>query len=272
MPAHDDSAAAPLEKEEMVSEVLRLKEAAARESSEGSAYQLATAAHAEAVAMRSRVVEIDELARRSEWHATLEHSTWLCAEYPQHATLRALRVDALLALKRYEEADRVLDEQLLATPDAPELLHARAMLVYIRQGGEAARTWLSDEVPDLEEDPIHAKSYDLHSCIGCMLSLSEKARKALTMADDVNASILACEALSVAEESPPHGILSGYSSHAASQRAQDMWRRSRHAIKGSPPLPRLEPPYAAAARRRRQPLPRSQPTRSGCFCAAPPPS
>ena len=31
MPAHDDSAAAPLEKEEMVSEVLRLKEAAARE-------------------------------------------------------------------------------------------------------------------------------------------------------------------------------------------------------------------------------------------------
>ena len=85
------------------------------------------------------------------------------------------RVDALLALKRYEEADRVLDEQLLATPDAPELLHARAMLVYIRQGGEAARTWLSDEVPDLEEDPIHAKSYDLHSCIGCMLSLSEKA-------------------------------------------------------------------------------------------------
>ena len=198
----DDSAAAPLEKEEMVSEVLRLKEAAARESSEGSAYQLATAAHAEAVAMRSRVVEIDELARRSEWHATLEHSTWLCAEYPQHATLRALRVDALLALKRYEEADRVLDEQLLATPDAPELLHARAMLVYIRQGGEAARTWLSEEVPDLEEDPIHAKSYDLHSCIGCMLSLSEKARKALTMADDVNASILACEALSVAEESP----------------------------------------------------------------------
>ena len=88
----------------MVSEVLRLKEAAARESSEGSAYQLATAAHAEAVAMRSRVVEIDELARRSEWHATLEHSTWLCSEYPQHATLRALRVDALLALKRYEDA------------------------------------------------------------------------------------------------------------------------------------------------------------------------
>ena len=191
--------AAPIEKGEMVSELIELLASEEREKS-GSAYYLASQAHAEAVAMRSRVVEIEQMAQRADWSATREHAAWLAAEYPQHRAVRALQLDALLALRRFSDADALLEEQLHATPEAPELLYARAMLTYIRRGGEAAVAQIADEVP-LDEPP-HARSAELHTCLQSMLALAEESRNALTMADDVKATELVCAALSVAEGSP----------------------------------------------------------------------
>ena len=39
----------------------------------------------------------------------LEHAAWLAAEYPQHATLRAIRLDALLEMPSH--LDEVSSEQ-----------------------------------------------------------------------------------------------------------------------------------------------------------------
>lgn len=192
--------AAPIEKGEMVSEVMALLDEEERDSPLGSAYHLASQAHAEAVAMRARVDEIGWMAVKGEWAATREHSEWLASEYPQHAALRALRLDAILALRDYTAADALLDEQLHHAPDAPELLYSSAVLEYIRHGPEAAKAYISVEVP--LDEPCQQRSAELHGLLLAQLALAEESRAALLKGDAATAADSACAALSLAQESP----------------------------------------------------------------------
>ena len=52
------------------------------------------------------------------------------------------------------------------------------------------------------EEPRHARCAELHALCSCVLSLDERARHALLMAEDGKATELACAALAVAEGSP----------------------------------------------------------------------
>ena len=190
-------AAKPLEKGELVREVENL-ERAAEVDGEGLAYNLAAQALAEACAMRERVEEISEMANACDWRATLEHTRWLAAEYPQHRALRAMQLDALMHLSRLQEAAKLCEEQLHVSPGAPELLYAEAMLEYLRSGPDAAVKALSEVELD---QPEHARSADLDSWLRALLSKQEEARQALLSADIEAATELACHARCLAEGS-----------------------------------------------------------------------
>ena len=69
----------PIEKEELIREVEAL-ERAAEADGEGGAYNLAAQALAEARAMRDRVGEIEAMAAKADWAATLDHASWIGAE------------------------------------------------------------------------------------------------------------------------------------------------------------------------------------------------
>ena len=93
-----------------------------------------------------RVGEVGEMARRGEWDGALEHASWLAREYPQHAVLRRLRLEALMSLGRYADARTLCDALLADAPAAAELLHADAALRYRCEGAAAALAALA-EVP-----------------------------------------------------------------------------------------------------------------------------
>ena len=62
------------------------------------------------------------MMRRGEFPQALEHAAWLATEYPQHATLRAIRLDALLEMpSRLDEAARLCETFEQEAPDAPEV-------------------------------------------------------------------------------------------------------------------------------------------------------
>ena len=199
----------PIEKEELIREVEAL-ERAAEADGEGGAYNLAAQALAEARAMRDRVGEIEAMAAKADWAATLEHASWIGAEYPQHCALRALRLDALVALGRPGEARMLLEEQLLVDPSAAELLYMDALLVYMRDGADAAMKvlgeinfgeTLDDDDDDDDDDDEggsnaaggvgggvkirgeHARAADLHGVISRLQEVQEEARQALLKAD-----------------------------------------------------------------------------------------
>ena len=67
-------------------------------AAEGAGVVLARRAVAEVAAMLERVGEVERMMRRREFPQALEHAAWLAAEYPQHAALRAIRLDALLEM------------------------------------------------------------------------------------------------------------------------------------------------------------------------------
>ena len=217
----------PIEKEELIREVEAL-ERAAEADGEGGAYNLAAQALAEARAMRDRVGEIEAMAAKADWAATLEHASWIGAEYPQHCALRALRLDALVALGRPGEARMLLEEQLLVDPSAAELLYMDALLVYMRDGADAAMKvlgeinfgeTLDDDDDDDDDDDgggsnaaggvgrgvkirgEHARAADLHGVISRLQEVQEEARQALLKADVERATSLACEAACLSEGS-----------------------------------------------------------------------
>ena len=136
-----------LEKDELAAVVAEAERAVVAEGAEAS---LAKRAVREAEAMISRVGEVGEMARRGEWDGALEHASWLAREYPQHAVLRRLRLEALMSLGRYADARTLCDALLTDAPAAAELLHADAALRYRCEGAAAALAALA-EVPAGEE-------------------------------------------------------------------------------------------------------------------------
>lgn len=146
------AAALPIEKGELVAEV-EARERAEEWAGDGAAvHDIAKQALDEACAMRDRIGEIARMARDGEWTLVLEHANWLAAEYPQHCILRTLQLDALLALRRHGAATSLIDEQALATPGAPELLHAGACIAFACSGVDAALSELQ-EIPTDQPGP-----------------------------------------------------------------------------------------------------------------------
>ena len=95
-----------LEKRELAAQVEAVERGVA---AEGAGVVLARRAVAEVAAMLERVGEVERMMRRTEFPQALEHAAWLAAEYPQHATLRAIRLDALLEMPSH--LDEVSSEQ-----------------------------------------------------------------------------------------------------------------------------------------------------------------
>ena len=118
--------ARPLEKADLVGEV----EAAEREADAlGEVVARAERTLAEVEAMRERVEEVAQMARRSEWEQVLEHACWLMRQYERHRALRQLRLEALQSLERFDEATLLNDEilQVLRSPTcAGDPLHAHS--------------------------------------------------------------------------------------------------------------------------------------------------
>lgn len=119
--------------------------------------------------------------------------------YPEHRALRALLLSALTALERYDAADLLCEAQLHATPEAPELLHAAARLVFVRQGADACLAALTEV--DVADTANHAQSAELHGRCKALLALQEGAKLALSSGDADKAVTLSCGALCLAEES-----------------------------------------------------------------------
>jgi hypothetical protein len=189
----------PIDKSDLVTQIEGL-ERAAEEGGDGAVFNMATQALAEARAMRDRVDEIGVMAQRGDWLQVLEHARWLATDYPQHRALRALHLDALIGLCRLEEAHALCEEQLHVTPDAPELLHATAELLFRQHGADVALRQLR-EVPlaDLE----HARAADLNGRLVVLLDQLQEAREALLQGRDQEATEAACRALCLADGSEP---------------------------------------------------------------------
>ena len=158
------AAALPIEKEELVTEVEALEREEEWAGDGAAVHDIATQALDEACAMRDRLGEIERMARDGEWSLVLEHSNWLAAEYPQHCVLRTMQLDALLALRRHSAARALCDEQAIATPGAPELLHAGVCIALACAGVDASLSELR-EIPidqpgpqpkELRFEPVYA--------------------------------------------------------------------------------------------------------------------
>ncbi|KOO30445.1 DNAj heat shock n-terminal domain-containing protein [Chrysochromulina tobinii] len=126
-------------------------------------------------------------------------ASWLkLGRYPEHRALRALLLSALTALERYDAADLLCEAQLHATPEAPELLHAAARLVFIRQGADACLAALTEV--DVADTATHAQSAELHGRCKALLALQEDAKLALSSGNADAAVTISCGALCLAEE------------------------------------------------------------------------
>lgn len=127
------------------------------------------------------------------------HLLGFVLRYPEHRALRTLLLSALTALERYDAADLLCEAQLHATPEAPELLHAAARLVFIRQGADACLAALTEV--DVADTATHAQSAELHGRCKALLALQEDAKLALSSGNADAAVMLSCGALCLAEES-----------------------------------------------------------------------
>ena len=146
-------------------------------AAEGAGVVLARRAVAEVAAMLERVGEVERMMRRREFPQALEHAAWLAAEYPQHATLRAIRLDALLEMpSRLDEAAQLCEAFEQEVPDAPEVCLAAARLALERRGAAAALALLR-EVP--LDEPRHARAAELEGFVRAQLAAVQAAHAAL---------------------------------------------------------------------------------------------
>ncbi|KAL1495889.1 hypothetical protein AB1Y20_014533 [Prymnesium parvum] len=183
-----------LDKDDLVRQVEQLERAV--DASEAS--MQAQQAVEEVAVMRERVSEIEWMARSCEWRQVLEHTAWLMREYPLHSALRMLRLSALTALTRVEEAAQLCEEMLQRTPEDAGVLYFKSWFTFDRSGVAAAEAALTTMPLEQAEYSLSAELLEL---IRTVHRTHVQAQERFHRGAHHEAVVCACEALALAEGS-----------------------------------------------------------------------